>query len=235
MLKRVERVSAEVPKRANHSYREILEVEDLTKFYPPVRRGILGFRDLLDTLRGRREDVLALEHVSFTVRSGEWFGLLGPNGSGKTTLCNIILDITTPTSGQVRFDGHDVNREHGHTRGRLCPMQYQFFHDRVSVRDGLRQTGAEWMLPRKEIEARIDWLVDLFEMRDKLDDWVIRLSGGMQRKVWLIATLMSGAEFLVFDEPTWGLDVFTRRTLYRELGQFMEKTGTTVFLSLIHI
>ncbi len=206
-----------------------LEVENLTKLYPPVRKGLVGFRDLVDTLKGRREEVLALKDISFGVRGGEWFGLLGPNGSGKTTLCNIILDTTTPTSGHVLYDGFDVNREHEKIQGRICTMQYQFLLQRVNVRDSLRRAGAEWMLPREEIEERMNWLVDIFDMREKLDDWLVRLSSGMFRKVMMIATLMSGAELLVFDEPTQGMDVFTRKKLYQQLHHFQRDSGTTVF------
>jgi len=206
-----------------------LEVESLTKFYPPMRRGTVGFRDLVDTLRGRREQVIALKDVTFNVEKGEWFGLLGPNGSGKTTFCDILLDITTPTSGAVRFQGHDVNRQHRHTRGKICTMSYHFFVGRVSVRENLRRAGAEWMLKPQETERRMNWLVNLFDMQEKLDDWIIRLSMGMQEKVFLIATLMSGADLLVFDEPTPRMDIFTRRKLYEQLREFQNKTGTTIF------
>ena len=205
-----------------------LEVDHVTKLYPPMRKGIVGIRDLVDTLRGRREQILALKDVSFNVKAGEWFGLLGPNGSGKTTLCNIILDVTTPTSGHVRFDGRDVNREHKYTRGKICPMQYQFFFHRVSVRETLLRAGAEWMLPRSEIEDRMERLVDIFDMAEKLDEWLVRLSRGMFKKVMMIATLMSGAEFYVFDEPTPGMDVFARRNLYAQLRRYQKESGTTI-------
>ena len=193
-----------------------------------MRKGAVGFRDLVDTLRGRREEVLALEDVSFNVKRGEWFGLLGPNGAGKTTFCDILLDITTPTSGHILLDGHDVNREHDHTRGKICEMEYWAFHGRVNVRQSLRQAGAEWMLTPEETEERISWLVDLFDLEEKLDDWMIRLSSGMYVKVKLIATLMSGAELLVFDEPTRWVDVFTRKKLYAQLRKYQRKTGTTI-------
>jgi len=205
-----------------------LEVDHLTKKYPPMRKGTVGFRDLVDTIRGRREEVLALDDITFNVEKGEWFGLLGPNGSGKTTFCDILLDIVTPTSGHIRLDGRDVNREHDYTQGRISEMEYWSFYGRVNVRDSLRQAGAEWMLTRQETEERMNWLVDLFDMRDKMDDWLQRLSAGMWVKVKLMATLMSGAELYVFDEPTPWMDVFTRRKLYAQLKEFQSKTNTTI-------
>ncbi len=205
-----------------------LEVDHLTKKYPPMRKGTVGFRDLVDTIRGRREEVLALDDVTFNVEKGEWFGLLGPNGSGKTTFCDILLDIVTPTSGHIRLDGRDVNHEHDYTKGRISEMEYWSFYGRVNVRDSLRQAGSEWMLTRKETEERMNWLVDLFDMREKMDDWLQRLSAGMWVKVKLIATLMSGAELFVFDEPTPWMDVFTRRKLYVQLKEFQSKTNTTI-------
>jgi len=107
-------------------------------------------------------------------------------------------------------------------------MEYWAFHGRVNVRQSLRQAGAEWMLTPEETEERISWLVDLFDLEEKLDDWMIRLSSGMYVKVKLIATLMSGAELLVFDEPTRWVDVFTRKKLYAQLRKYQRKTGTTI-------
>ena len=205
-----------------------LEVEDLTKRYPPMRKGTVGIRDLVDTLKGRREEILALEDVGFKVEKGEWFGLLGPNGAGKTTFCDLLLDITTPTSGHILLDGVDVNRDHDRVRGKICEMEYWSFYSRVNVRDTLRRAGAEWMLTKEETEERMNWLVELFELEEKMDDWVIRLSRGMYVKVKLIATLMSGAELYVFDEPTPWMDVFTKRKLYKQLGDYKKRTGTTI-------
>jgi ABC-2 type transport system ATP-binding protein len=205
-----------------------LEVENLSKRYPPMRKGTVGFRDLIDTLKGRREEVLALEDINFKVERGEWFGLLGPNGSGKTTFCDLLLDITTPTSGRIILDGFDVNKEHDKVRGKICEMEYWTFYSRVNVRDTLRNAGAEWMLTKEETEERMNWLVELFELEEKMDDWVIRLSRGMYVKIKLIATLMSGAELFVFDEPTPWMDVFTKRKLYEQLREYKKKTGTTI-------
>jgi len=205
-----------------------LEVDHITKKYPPMRKGVLGFRDFLDSLKGRRQQIVALDDISFDVKPGEWFGLLGPNGAGKTTFCDLLLDITTPTSGHIRLDGRDVNREHGYTRGRVAAMMYWSWHDRVSLRDSLLLAGTEWALTHEEACRRMDFLVGLFDVRDKLDEWVVRLSGGTRMKLDLIATLMSGAEVLVFDEPTARLDVLTRRRLYSQLKEFQSHTNTTI-------
>jgi ABC-2 type transport system ATP-binding protein len=205
-----------------------LAVEELSKSYPPMRKGTVGFKDMIDSLRGRREEVLALENVSFNVKKGETFGLLGPNGAGKTTFCDLLLDITTPSSGRILLDGVDVNGSHDAIRGKICEMEYWSFHGRVNVRDTLRRAGAEWMLTKEETEERMNWLIDLFDIREKTDDWVIRLSRGMYMKVKLIATLMSGAELFVFDEPTPWMDVFTKRKLYEQLREFKRRTGTTI-------
>jgi ABC-2 type transport system ATP-binding protein len=205
-----------------------IEVQNLTKRYPPMRKGTVGFRDIIDTIKGRREEVLALEKISFNVQKGEWFGLLGPNGSGKTTFCDILLDITTPSSGHIMLDGVDVNRDHDRIRGKISEMEYWSFYSRVNVRDTLRRAGAEWMLTKEQTEERMNWLVDLFELREKMDDWVIRLSTGMMIKVKMIATLMAGAPVYVFDEPTPWMDIFTKRKLYAQLKEHKEKTRATI-------
>jgi len=205
-----------------------LEVEHLTKRYPPPRRGAVGFKDLVDTIRGRREEVVALDDVSFKVKSGEWFGLLGPNGAGKTTFCDILLDITTPTSGRILFDGRDVNRQHSYTKGRICTMAFWVFRNRIRMRDALTLAGKLWMLEREEIERKIEWLAELFGVTDKLDEWSLRLSRGTAVKMLIIATVMPDAELYVFDEPTPMLDILTRKKLYSQLKEFQHKTGATI-------
>lgn len=206
----------------------MVEVQHLSKSYPPIRKGAIGFRDLLDTLKGRRENIPALKDMSFTVEKGEWFGVLGPNGAGKTTFCDILLDITTPSTGRILVDGIDVNKEHSKTKGQICAIQYWYFKNRLSVRDTLRTTALEWLIDEGTADERIEWLADLFQITDRLDDWFIRLSDGMRVKVQLIATLITQAELLVFDEPTPKLDVMTRRKLYTELKQYQNKTRTTI-------
>ena len=203
-------------------------MDSLSKSYPPVRKGYVGFRDLVDTLQGRREEILALKDISFSIGKGEWFGLLGPNGAGKTTFCDILLDITTPSSGRILLDGIDVNRQHNLTRGKICAMQYWFFQTRVSVRDTLLLAGSMWMLDPDEAEDRMYRLVDLFGVRDKIDEWNTRLSAGTAIKVLIIATLMSNAELLVFDEPTRFVDVLARRKVYEILKDAQRERGTTI-------
>lgn len=176
-----------------------IQVHDLSKTYPPIPKG-LGILQIFR--RAETAGTVALDHISFRIEGGEWFGLLGPNGAGKTTFCDILLDITHPTSGRILVDGIDVNKQHSKLKGMLCSVDYWSLDQRVKVRTFLERAGAEWMLPRKETRRRIDYLADLFEMGDKKDDWVIRLSGGMRKKLDLMATLMSGAPVLVLDEPT---------------------------------
>ena len=207
---------------------DYLAVDHLTKRYPPVRKSVTGIRDLLDTLKGGREEISALDDVSFEIKKGEWFGLLGPNGAGKTTFCDILLDVTTPSSARVLFEGVDVNKDHDKTKGKICAMEYWFFNTRVDLKDTLLLAGSEWKLDPGECEERIEWIVDLLDLRSKLDEWPIRLSMGMQIKVYIAATLMSSAELLVFDEPTRFVDIFTRKKLYEHLKEFQKKTRTTI-------
>ncbi len=206
----------------------LVEVIHLTKRYPPVRKGTIGFGDLIDSLKGRREEILALEDVNFNIRKGEWFGILGPNGAGKTTFCDMLLDITTPSSGRILVDGWDVNGKHSKIKGKICAIQHWYFRNRLNVRDTLRTGALEWLVDEGVAEERIEWLADLFGIEDRLDDWFIRLSDGMRVKVQLIAALITQAELMVFDEPTPKLDVLARRALYDQLKKYQKETKTTI-------
>ena len=202
-----------------------ITVYGLCKTYPPIPRG-LGLSQLLRRSKGT--GTLALDHVSFQIHGGEWFGVLGPNGAGKTTFCDILLDITHPTQGSIRINEIDVNKQHSKLKGMLCSIDYWSLDPRLRVRTFLEKSGAEWMLPRRQTRKRIEYLAELFEMKAKLDDWVVRLSGGMKKKINLMAALMSGAPALVLDEPTVGLDVFSRQSLYAQLKEYQKDFGATI-------
>lgn len=144
------------------SERPVIEVKGLTKYYPPMRIGIIGFQDITNLVRGRRQNVLALEDVTFDVHAGEVFGLLGPNGAGKTTFCKIISDLVLPNRGRAYILGHDVNKEHRKIAGKLVCIfggettMWGVFAWRMSLYRNLRFIASLWKVPRKLIPGKID-------------------------------------------------------------------------------
>jgi len=215
-----------------------IEVESLRKTFPPKRRGVVGLRDLVDTLRGRRERVTALDGLSFEVRRGEIFGLLGPNGAGKTTLCKILNALVLPTEGSTRVMGLDCVRDHPAVTRRMVTVFggeveiFGIFVWRVSCERNLRFTGRLWRVPRAEAEKRMDEALDILGLGEKRSEWYQRLSAGQKQKLMLAIPLMVRPPVVVFDEPTTHLDVATRREIHRILREkLVGELGMTVLLT----
>ena len=153
-------------------------------------------------------DTVAVSDLSFTVHPGEVVGLLGPNGAGKTTTLRMIATLLMPDAGHVRVRGHDAVREPLAVRASLG---YQTgdtgLYGRLTPREFLRYFGRLHRMPRPALEARIDELVDDFEMHDFADRPCSGLSTGQKQRVTLARTILHDPPVLVLDEPTSGLDL----------------------------
>jgi ABC-2 type transport system ATP-binding protein len=179
----------------------------------------------------RYGEKVAVEDVSFQVRSGEVFGFLGPNGAGKTTTIKMIVGLLQPTSGVVRVAGYDVQRQ---------PLQAKAasgyvpdtpnLYAKLSGRELLRFVGDLYELPRPQVERRIEELLRLFDLVGAADDTIDSYSHGMQQKASLAAALMHDPRVLVLDEPTVGLDPRSAR-LIKDILRQMADRGAAVFLS----
>ncbi len=216
----------------------VLRSVELTKYYPPMRKGIVGIRDLVDTFRKRRGKIKALHNVSFEVNRGEVFGLLGPNGAGKTTFCKIIGDLVIPTSGSAYVLGHDVIKEHKKIVGRMICVyggeiaMWGVFAWRMSVHRNLKFIANLWKIPRAETEKRINFALEVLGLEDKKDEWYQKLSGGTQQKLYLALPLIVQAPMILLDEPTVRVDVLTRREMHDIIRQRLcAEMGCTVLFT----
>ncbi|MBV8045992.1 MAG: ABC transporter ATP-binding protein [Paludibacterium sp.] len=171
----------------------------------------------------------ALDQVSFTVEPGEFFALLGPNGAGKTTLISILAGLTRPDSGHVRVMGHDVQRDFREARKRLGVVPQELVFDPfLSVRETLQFQSGYFGLTRND--AWIDELLFKLGLSDKAQANMRALSGGMKRRVMVAQALVHRPPVIVLDEPTAGVDVELRQSLWhfvRELNQ----AGHTIVLT----
>jgi ABC-2 type transport system ATP-binding protein len=171
----------------------------------------------------------ALQDVSFDIQSGEFFGLLGPNGAGKTTLISILAGLSRASSGQVRVLGHDVRHEYGLTRRALGVVPQELVFDPFfSVRETLRIQSAYFGLRRND-----DWIDELLAhlgLSDKAEANMRQLSGGMKRRVLVAQALVHRPPVIVLDEPTAGVDVELRQTLWQFIAQ-LNRQGHTVLLT----
>jgi len=216
----------------------VLESVELTKYYPPLRKGIVGVRDLIDTFRRRRGKIKALENVTFEVKRGEVFGLLGPNGAGKTTFCKILADLVIPTRGHAYILGYDVIEEHKKVVGNMVPVfggeiaMWGVFAWRMSVYRNLKFIANLWKIPKLEMEKRISFALEVLGLEEKRDEWYQKLSGGTQQKLYLALPLIIQAPMIVLDEPTVRVDVITRREIHQIIrDRLCREMGSTVLLT----
>ncbi len=171
----------------------------------------------------------ALKSVSFDIEQGEFFGLLGPNGAGKTTLISVLAGLASATAGRVTVLGHDVQSEYQAARRSLGVVPQELVFDPFfTVREALRFQSGYFGIRKND--AWIDELLQGLGLSDKADSNMRQLSGGMKRRVLVAQALVHKPPVIVLDEPTAGVDVELRQTLWRFVSQ-LNKQGCTVLLT----
>ncbi|WP_024304479.1 ABC transporter ATP-binding protein [Pseudogulbenkiania sp. MAI-1] len=171
----------------------------------------------------------ALDNVSFSVEPGEFFALLGPNGAGKTTLISAMAGLTRPDSGTIRIMGHDVVRDYKAARQSLGVVPQELVFDPfLTVRETLRFQSGYFGLTRND--AWLDELLFKLGLADKADANMRALSGGMKRRVMVAQALVHRPPVIVLDEPTAGVDVELRQSLW-SFVQELNRAGHTIVLT----
>jgi ABC-2 type transport system ATP-binding protein len=171
----------------------------------------------------------ALSDVSFDVQPGEFFGLLGPNGAGKTSLISILAGLSTASQGRIQVLGHDVASDFAAARQALGVVPQELVFDPFfSVREALRIQSGYFGI--RNNDAWIDELLHSLGLADKANANMRQLSGGMKRRVLVGLALVHRPQVLVLDEPTAGVDVELRQTLWQFVAK-LNKQGTTVLLT----
>ena len=173
--------------------------------------------------------LLALDGVSLNIEQGEFFGLLGPNGAGKTTLISILAGLTRATQGRVIVLGSDVQSDYAAARRKLGVVPQELVFDPFfNVREALRIQSGYFGV--KNNHAWIDELLDSLGLADKADFNTRQLSGGMKRRMLVAQALVHKPPVIVLDEPTAGVDVELRQTLWHFIAK-LNKQGHTVLLT----
>ena len=182
-------------------------------------------------LRKRFGRTEALRGVDLEVPRGTVCGLLGPNGAGKTTAVRVLATLTRPDAGQARVAGYDVVREAAKVRFRVgLAGQHASMDDRLSGRENLRMFGRLYHLPERAARTRADELLERFGLTDAGNRLVKTYSGGMRRRIDLIASLIIAPPVLFLDEPTTGLDPRSRGEIWDAIRALVAE-GTTVLLT----
>jgi ABC-2 type transport system ATP-binding protein len=187
------------------------------------------FDHVTKTFRGARGTVQALDGVSFDIEPGEFFGLLGPNGAGKTTLISILAGLAQASGGRVEVMGHDVVADFAAARRALGIVPQELVFDPFfSVRETLRIQSGYFGLKHND-----DWIDELLAnlgLADKGSANMRQLSGGMKRRVLVAQALVHRPPVIVLDEPTAGVDVELRQTLWHFIAR-LNREGHTVLLT----
>ena len=190
----------------------------------------VSFQQVSKTYPTPRGDLHALQSVSFDIEEGEFFGLLGPNGAGKTTLISVLAGLARATSGRVLVRGSDVQADYAAARRQLGVVPQELVFDPFfNVREALRIQSGYFGIQRND--AWIDELLEGLGLADKATANMRQLSGGMKRRVLIAQALVHKPPVIVLDEPTAGVDVELRQTLWQFVSELNKSRGSTVLLT----
>jgi ABC-2 type transport system ATP-binding protein len=189
----------------------------------------ISFQSVSKTYSTARGSFKALDGVSFDIEEGEFFGLLGPNGAGKTTLISILAGLARASSGSVLVHGNDVHKQYAQARRQLGVVPQELVFDPFfTVRESLRIQSGYFGV--KNNDAWIDELLSSLGLADKATSNMRQLSGGMKRRVLVAQALVHRPPVIVLDEPTAGVDVELRQTLWQFIAK-LNREGHTVLLT----
>jgi ABC-2 type transport system ATP-binding protein len=174
----------------------------------------------------------AVNRVSFEVAQGELFGFLGPNGAGKTTVIKILTTLLKPTSGGAMVEGYDVLKEPGKVRTVIGYVAQEIsVDDKGTGRENLMLQGHLHRMNGSLLRQRVDELLELVDLTADANRLTETYSGGMRKRLDLIAGLVHRPKVLFLDEPTLGLDPQTRARVWDYLRELNQKEETTIFLT----
>lgn len=204
---------------------------------------VIEVNNLIKQYKGAREP--SVKDISFSVEEGEFFAFLGPNGAGKTTTISILTTTLSKTSGEVKIAGFDVEKEARQVREKvgiifqqpsldpqLTAEQNIRFHACLYGMCGYRPT---FKLMPAAYRNKVMELAEIVGIGDALFRPIKKLSGGMQRKLEIIRSLIHTPRVLFLDEPTQGLDAVSRRSLWEYINEVRNQYGTTIFLTTHYI
>jgi ABC-2 type transport system ATP-binding protein len=178
------------------------------------------------------DDRTVLDGMAFEVDRGEVYGLIGPNGAGKSTSINVVCDLLRPRRGSVTIDGRSHETASRRALG-VVPQELAVYRDLTALQN-LEFFGAVYGLSPADRRERANKYLEAVGLTERADSLVSELSGGMQRRLHLAAALLHEPPLLIFDEPTVGLDLEVRQSIW-DLISDLKRSGRAILLSTHHL
>jgi ABC-2 type transport system ATP-binding protein len=174
----------------------------------------------------------AVDNISFNVEQGTIFAFLGPNGAGKSTTINTLCTIQEKTQGELRINGHDVTHQKDKVRKDIgIVFQESTLDGKLTVEENLKLHCDFYKVPKAEVKERIDFVLDLVDIKNRRKSSVDSLSGGMKRRAEIARGLVHFPKVLFLDEPTTGLDPQTRANVWEYIHKLQKQKNITIFLT----
>ena len=191
---------------------EAIKIENLTKIYKTGNK--------------------VLNNLNLTVESGDIFSFLGTNGAGKSTLINILTTLINPTSGKVCILGKDIIKEKNFVRKNIsCVAQQISIDEHLSLRENMLFQSRLYKINSVSAKKRIQFLIEAFGLQEYEKYKVSAYSGGVKRRLDIAMSMVSSPKILFLDEPTVGMDVESRRTMWKLINNIKQNFKTTIFLT----
>lgn len=177
-------------------------------------------------------DFKAVNNISFDIYEGEIFGFVGPNGAGKSTTINTLCTILPKTSGEIIINDHNVDNEQDLVRNDIgVVFQDTTLDGNMTIEEILKMHCDFYQIPKSEVKERIDFVLELVDLKEYKKSTVVGLSGGMKRRLEIARGMLHYPKILFLDEPTTGLDPRSRENIWTYIRQIQKEKGITIFLT----
>lgn len=187
--------------------------------------------EIKDLVKRYKSGLLALDHISFNVEQGDFYALLGPNGAGKSTTIGIICSLVNKSAGTVKIFGKDIDQEFSEAKKLigLVPQEFNFNTFEPTIEIITNQAGY-YGITIKEAKERAEHVINLLGLWEKRKSTARELSGGMKRRLMIARALVHDPQLLILDEPTAGVDIEIRRSMWQLLEK-LNNEGRTIILT----
>ena len=186
---------------------------------------------VIEELTKRFGDFVAVDRINLTVRKGEVFGFLGPNGAGKSTTIRMLCGLLKPSAGRAMVAGYDVSRDPEAVRQNIGYMSQKFsLYNDLTVMENLRLFAGLYSVPAKELSSRIEWALEMADLKGQENLLTRTLPGGWKQRLALGCAVLHRPPIIFLDEPTSGVDPISRRRFW-DLVHQMAQDGVTVFVT----